>query len=315
MNENINKRVLIVGCPRSGTTLLQSMLASHCDVLSFPETHFLQFGIGRNGTQVFAPFGRIKQLNSIFLEIHNKKAVNNILDAVRIFLSSKYFVGFVVHLMDNVCLENKRNIWVEKTPEHLFYVDYVHSMAPETKIIHMVRDGGPVVISIVEMWNEYMRDWSVFRKSLTYVNDIYRTLKCYSKYVSGFKVSLLWKMLQYRKYVRASELWNDAILETKKFIGRSNHCICFYENLTSRPVENARNIATFLDISFSISMLQPELSSRVLIRQNETWKNDNLSKIRSASSNKFDSLPAEVRELIRTILVASGSGHNAIYGK
>ena len=35
-------RVFIVGCPRSGTTLLQAMLASHETVYSFPETHFFK---------------------------------------------------------------------------------------------------------------------------------------------------------------------------------------------------------------------------------------------------------------------------------
>ena len=34
--------VFIVGCPRPGTTLLQALLASHPDVHSLPETHFLQ---------------------------------------------------------------------------------------------------------------------------------------------------------------------------------------------------------------------------------------------------------------------------------
>ena len=34
------KRIFIVGVARSGTTLLQSMLASHPEIHSFPETHF-----------------------------------------------------------------------------------------------------------------------------------------------------------------------------------------------------------------------------------------------------------------------------------
>ena len=34
------KKIFIVGSPRSGTTLLQGMLAAHTDVFSLPETFF-----------------------------------------------------------------------------------------------------------------------------------------------------------------------------------------------------------------------------------------------------------------------------------
>jgi hypothetical protein len=34
-------RLFLVGCPRSGTTLLQSLLAAHPQIASFPESHFL----------------------------------------------------------------------------------------------------------------------------------------------------------------------------------------------------------------------------------------------------------------------------------
>lgn len=35
-------RCFIVGCPRSGTTLLQAMLGAPFKVLTFPESHFFQ---------------------------------------------------------------------------------------------------------------------------------------------------------------------------------------------------------------------------------------------------------------------------------
>ena len=36
----ILSRIFLVGCPRSGTTLTQSLLAAHPMVASFPESHF-----------------------------------------------------------------------------------------------------------------------------------------------------------------------------------------------------------------------------------------------------------------------------------
>ena len=41
-NSESKKAVFIIGSARSGTTLLQSMLASHPEVYSFPETHFFR---------------------------------------------------------------------------------------------------------------------------------------------------------------------------------------------------------------------------------------------------------------------------------
>ena len=40
LKDRIKERIFLVGCPRSGTTLLQSLLAANSKVLSFPETHF-----------------------------------------------------------------------------------------------------------------------------------------------------------------------------------------------------------------------------------------------------------------------------------
>ena len=42
------KRIYIVGCPRSGTTLLQSMVAAHPLLTSYPETHFWDYTIPKN---------------------------------------------------------------------------------------------------------------------------------------------------------------------------------------------------------------------------------------------------------------------------
>ena len=36
----IERRIFIVGVPRSGTTLLQSLLAAHSELTSFTESHF-----------------------------------------------------------------------------------------------------------------------------------------------------------------------------------------------------------------------------------------------------------------------------------
>ncbi len=40
MSEPPVGRIFLVGTPRSGTTLYQSIMAAHSQILSLPETHF-----------------------------------------------------------------------------------------------------------------------------------------------------------------------------------------------------------------------------------------------------------------------------------
>ncbi len=54
------QRIFIVGCPRSGTTLLQSVLAAHHDVFSLPETAF--FCSVRPSRWVFRRLGLVSRL-------------------------------------------------------------------------------------------------------------------------------------------------------------------------------------------------------------------------------------------------------------
>src|SRR4051794_23668295 len=43
----IQERCFLVGCIRSGTTLLQSLLAAHPQVTSFPESMFYRIAVGQ----------------------------------------------------------------------------------------------------------------------------------------------------------------------------------------------------------------------------------------------------------------------------
>jgi hypothetical protein len=45
MTARIEARPFRIGCRRSGTTLLQSMLFAHSEIFSFPETHFFKFSL------------------------------------------------------------------------------------------------------------------------------------------------------------------------------------------------------------------------------------------------------------------------------
>ena len=48
-------RLFVVGCSRSGTTIVQRLLAGHKDLISFPETAFFQRLAGDSELRMFGP--------------------------------------------------------------------------------------------------------------------------------------------------------------------------------------------------------------------------------------------------------------------
>ena len=75
------KRLMIVGCPRSGTTLLQSILSAHNDVFSLPETHFYPQLCSSS------PFSR-------YLGISTRAARNNLIEIGKDHLNKKINLRF-----------------------------------------------------------------------------------------------------------------------------------------------------------------------------------------------------------------------------
>lgn len=114
--------IFVVGCPRSGTTLLQRMLSVHSNLLSFEgETGLFTWqNIFLPGLAHFGlPPNEVKQL----------------------FDQSSDVVDFFekgVHLLKK---KSERQRVVEKTPQHVLHLDFITRHFPNSTIIHIVRDG------------------------------------------------------------------------------------------------------------------------------------------------------------------------------
>lgn len=67
----IEGRFFIVGFPRSGTTLLQSLLAAHPQIASFPESYFFPNAVEKKGL-------RILGISSLKAKENLQKFLNNI---------------------------------------------------------------------------------------------------------------------------------------------------------------------------------------------------------------------------------------------
>ena len=125
-------KVFIVGCPRSGTTLLQSMLAAHPYIMSLPETHFF-----------FKLFYGNYRLQNFGITIWSKKIIENFEQIGSVEKKpigiKKYFVGHLTktffEILDSKVKENGKKILVEKTPIHLRYIPWIEKYLVNSKQI------------------------------------------------------------------------------------------------------------------------------------------------------------------------------------
>jgi hypothetical protein len=151
------KRIFVVGCPRSGTTIVQALLARYPGVLTLPETAFFESvfgGIGQRWQDVDAahvPWYRRRGL----ARSHGPKRLR-MLEAELLGLSRvpPWRVGPCIDrfiaLLDRVARQRNCQAWVEKTPNHVLYVDEIARHVADARFIHVLRNGEDVVASAID---------------------------------------------------------------------------------------------------------------------------------------------------------------------
>jgi hypothetical protein len=148
--------VFVVGCPRSGTTLLTLMLSSHSRIAIPPETRFLlpvfrrrrEFGdltqirgrrrlaralVRRSGTK-FRHLGLDKQVV--------KKAVKRSPPTIGSGIGAVY---------RTYAAGQGKARWGDKRPTYYRNVDLLRELFPDAQFVHLVRDGRDCVASLKRM--------------------------------------------------------------------------------------------------------------------------------------------------------------------
>lgn len=153
-------RLFLVGCPRSGTTLLQSLLAAHSQIASFPESHFFRYllrnrSMLRTKLRIASPLAR-KRFNQ-FLEEISHPELKRYLPQTALF-TLQYVKGFI-RVLDELTQQQGKHLWLEKTPGNLYYISYIEKRVTGAKFIHLVRNGVDVVSSLYDVTHQYPDDW------------------------------------------------------------------------------------------------------------------------------------------------------------
>jgi hypothetical protein len=287
------RRAFLVGCPRSGTTLLQSLIAAHPEAVSFPETFFFAKVVPR------PPHRWRRRLG--FASTEAPEALRD-LDALGVpddpappSLPTPTIHGYAqrfVRRMDRAAHDATATLWLEKTPSHARHIARITGEVPDARFVHLIRAGESVAASLRSAGDS---DPEVWNSS------------------TALQLVQVW-----RRYLGYSQPW----------IGQPNHVFVSYERLVAEAGAVMGRLFGFLGISSDAAAIEQVLSGysasseRVVGRvihsagqptlQVEPWKLDVSGQIDNRNDLKFRELftqteQAEVSAAVRReqALVAS----------
>ena len=152
-----NPFLFVVGCPRSGTTLLQRMLDAHPRLAVANDTHFIPRALeavrpaALDDERALADASALPALVSWVRDYYRTARLG--LDGAsfeRAAASAHSYPEFVSRLYGELAQAHGKELGGEKTPDYVRHLPLLHRLFPWAKSVHIVRDGRDVALSIVE---------------------------------------------------------------------------------------------------------------------------------------------------------------------
>ena len=127
--------VLVIGCPRSGTSVLAWGIAQHDDFWTSAESDFLIFLFGQG------------KLRSSYRKSHDRPDEGWLKKHSVAYSEYTREIGKGVDALFLSRSEGKR--WVDSTPGHTLMAEDLAALLPGARFLHILRDGRSVVHSMV----------------------------------------------------------------------------------------------------------------------------------------------------------------------
>lgn len=206
-----------MGAPRSGTTLLASLLASRNDAIALPEMHYMHDLLRQEIVYKYVSREKVKNAlknHFMFLGLNivsSRRELEKIVENTVLGTIKNIIESYNKQYYNKTC-----KYWIEHTPHNYEYFNVLFSSFKNAKFIHIVRDGRAVYRS------EKNVDWSY--------KDVIRSAKNWKKKVE--KCLILEKAFYKR-------------VKTVK-----------YEELTTNTKNVLKSLCLFLGINFEETMLE-----------------------------------------------------------
>lgn len=149
--------LFVVGCPRSGTTLLQRMLDAHPQLAVANDTHFIPCALEAvpprsvDDEDALSDASRLPELVS-WVRGYYRFARLGLDDASfeQAAASARSYREFVSLLYGQFARKHSKERGGEKTPAYVRHLPLLHRLFPWARSVHIIRDGRDAALSIVE---------------------------------------------------------------------------------------------------------------------------------------------------------------------
>jgi hypothetical protein len=228
-----NPFVFLVGCPRSGTTLLRRIVDAHPQIAVTPETHWLpRFctkGVGCTPEGLVTPallprllgHGRFPDLGVGRAELERLLGDGEPVT----------YAQFVGGLFDLYGRAQGKRLVGDKTPGYVRKIRTLHALWPASRFVHLIRDGRDVCLS-ARTWKR--RDG---------------TTGLEADYPTWADEPVITAALWWADHVRRGRRWG-------RKLGPGLYCEVRYEALVARPAEECARLCAFLGVGFDERMLR-----------------------------------------------------------
>ena len=241
-----NPYMFIVGCPRSGTTLLRRMVDAHPLIAVTKESQWFdkswiaKWFEQRRG---LTPDGKVSsELVALMLEhpkFHRLKISRQRFVDLGRDGASVHFSSLVTGIFDHYGQVKGKTLVGNKDPAYVRKLNLLHSLWPQARFVHLIRDGRDVYLSVMD-WRD--KGPIAKRKFVTSSDDPVST------------VALWWELNVSRGR------------QSGKLLGPKLYYEIRYESLVVRPRVECAALCDFLGLPFDEAVLhsherQPRPSS------------------------------------------------------
>lgn len=232
-----DRPVFVIGCARSGTTMLQLMLHAHPHIAVPPETRFLETAYYRR--RVYGDMRDVRNRQNLAEWIARDKSTKfwdlgiGQDDYIRQAAQGPGSLGSVIGRAFRMYGERfGKPRWGDKRPSYVRKVDILRRLFPDAQFVHLIRDGRDCAASLKEM------PW--------YSLDSFHAIANWAEAI-------------------------DAGDRLRRKLPEDTYYELSYEELTHDPATQLKRLCQFLNEDFDSAMCEPHMLAGVAVPKNKTW--------------------------------------------